>query len=449
MLFQSRNGWLSLTVMASATVALMTAPNTPVAAQQPRQVPVESLIYDRKNPDAVRRQAAAHELGIAKHVPATTDLAALSHDPNASVRREAELSLEQMNDISALPGFVQFSADDEKDIRARAIDALINLHLPHEKGTSAMLTKLTNILNHKLDDDDDAVVEPDVPVDPSVVRALRDRLSDRETSIRRQATRGLGILRADPGIPELVSVLREDRDDEVRFESARALRKIANPSVGERIVPVLDFNNDHVRNEVMTTLGALRYRRAVADLTRTFEQSKKTERSRSVALSALADIAEPSSAPLFQRFKSDKDETIRLYANEGLARLANPSTKTAMSGARLTEKSSRVQTAQAFGLLRMGQPEFLQELVRALGSSTTRELAKEYLQEVPVPQRASLFAERSKDASVRAQLAEIYGLMGDRAALPALQDLSHDTDSSVAKAAERAIKWVNAAGRGE
>ena len=108
MLFQSRNGWLSLTVMASATVALMTAPNTPVAAQQPRQVPVESLIYDLKNPDAVRRQAAAHELGIAKHVPATTDLAALSHDPNASVRREAELSLEQMNDISALPGFVQF-----------------------------------------------------------------------------------------------------------------------------------------------------------------------------------------------------------------------------------------------------------------------------------------------------------------------------------------------------
>jgi HEAT repeat protein len=365
------------------------------------------------------------------------------------VRREAELSLEQINDIAGLPGFVQFSADEEKDIRTRAVDALINLHLPHEKGPSAVLTKLQNILNHKLDDDTDNVIEPDVPVDPTVVKALRDRLSDREMSIRRQAARGLGTLRADGGIPELVSAVREDRDDDVRFESARALRKIGNPSVGDRIVPVLNFNNPHVRDEVISTLGALRFRRAVPDLTRVFEQSKPSEHTRSEALSALADIAEPSSAALFLRLKADKDETIRLYANEGLARLANPNTKTDMSAARLTEKSSRVQTAQAFGLLKMGQAEYLEELVRALNSSTTKEYAKEYLQEVPLPQRPTLFAARSKDASVRAQLAEIYGLMGDRAALPALQDLSHDPDAGVAKAAERAIRWINAAGRGE
>jgi HEAT repeat protein len=444
MLFQFRNGWMPLTVVAGAIAALSAVRPAPVAAQTTQKLPAESLIYDLKNPDAGRRRSAVHQLGVAKYVPATLDIAALVHDPDASVRREVELSLEQMNDISALPGFVQLTADEEKDIRSRAIDALIDLHMSHDKGASAMLTKLQNFLNHKLDDDADVVIEPDVPVDPSVIKALSDRLTDREVSIRRQAARGLGVLRGDAGIPGLLVALREDRDDEVRFESARSLRKIGNPSVGDPLITMLDLNNDRVRNEVITTLGGLRFRRAVPDLTKVFEMSKPGERSRTLSMAALADIAEPSSAALFEQFKADKDENIRLYANEGLSRIANPATKTPMSSARLTEKSSRVQAAQAFGLMKMGQTEFLEELVRALGSSSTRDLAKEYLQETPVQQRAALFAARPKDASARAQLAEIYGLMGDRAAMPALQDLAHDSDPGVAKAAERGIKWMNA-----
>lgn len=452
MLFQSRNRWLPLTVVASATLLLMTARQTPAGAQT-RQVPVESLLYDLKNPDPVRRQQAAHELGVAKYTAATADLVALTRDPNASVRREVELSLEQMNDIRSLPGFVQLAADDEKDIRERAVQSLISLHLSRGSGPTAVLTKLGSILNHKLDEDAETVVEPDVPVDPSVVRALRDRMSDRETGIRRQAARGLGILRADAAIPELVSALREDRDDDVRFESARALRKVGNPSAGDRIVPMLHYNNDRVRNEVANTLGLLRFRRAVPDLIKVFEETKPGLPTRAQALSALADIGDPASAQVFQRAKSDKDEAIRLYANEGLARVADPNTKTAMSAARLTEKSSRVRTAQAFGLLRMGQVEYMDELVRALGStlgsSLTRELAKEYLQETLPAQRAALFSQRSEDASIRAELADIFGLIGDRAALPALSGMAGDPDSGVAKAAERAIRWINAAGRGE
>jgi HEAT repeat protein len=444
MLFQFRNRWLSLVVVAGAIAALTTVWPAPAAAQQTREARAESLIYDLKNPDPGRRRAAVHELGVSKYLPATLDIAALVKDPDASVRREVELSLEQMNDISALPAFVQLTADEEKDIRSRAIDALVDLHLSHDKGASAMLTKVQNFLNHKLDDDADVVIEPDVPVDASVVKALSDRLTDREVSIRRQAARSLGILRGDGGIPALIVTLREDRDDEVRFESARSLRKIGNPSVGDSLIPMLDMNNDRVRNEIVSTLGALRFRGAVPDLTKTFEMSKPGERTRMLALAALADIAEPSSAPLFEQFKTDKEEPIRLYANEGLSRIANPATKTPLSSARLTEKSSRVQTAQAFGLMKMGQTEFLEELVRALSSSSTRDLAREYLQETPVQQHAALFAARPKEASARAQLAEIYGLIGDRAALPALQDLAHDPDAGVAKAAERGIKWMNA-----
>ena len=101
--FRSRVQWLRLIVLATGAVAL-----TPMSARlvaQTRQVSIDSLIYDLKSPDALRRQAAARELGAAKYRPATPDLVALAHDPVGAVRREVELSLERMEDIQALEGW--------------------------------------------------------------------------------------------------------------------------------------------------------------------------------------------------------------------------------------------------------------------------------------------------------------------------------------------------------
>jgi HEAT repeat protein len=304
--------------------------------------------------------------------------------------------------------------------------------------------KLGNLINPWSDEYSDTVVEPDVPVDASVVTALRARMSDSEDRIRRNTSRGLGILHGEAAIPELLVAVGQDRDPEVRFEAVRALRKIGNPSVGDRLLPMLNLNMDKVRNELITTLGSLKYRGAVPELTRIFEQGKPAERSRTLALSALADIADPSSRPVFLGAKADKDVGIRLYANEGLARLGDSSLGTMMSADRLVEKNLRVQAAQAFGLLRMGREEYLEELVRALGRPTTRDLAREYLLETQPAQRPALFAIQAKSAIVRAELADVIGLMGDRSALPALQELERDSDRGVARNAERAVRRITA-----
>ncbi len=138
----------------------------------------------------------------------------------------------------------------------------------------------------------------------------------------------------------------------------------------------------------------MRYRGAVPELTRIVEATAKTDTPRVVALAALADIADPSSAPLFERLKADKYEPLRLYANEGIARTASADSKTAISAARLIEKSAWVRTAQAFALARIGELEYLDELVRALDRPLTRELAREYLLETPPANRQALFAPR-------------------------------------------------------
>src|SRR4030095_5830599 len=148
------------------------------------------------------------------------------------------------------------------------------------------------------------------------------------------------------------------------------------------------------------------------------ETEAKSDTSRTLALGALADLADPSSVPLFERLKDDRDEALRLYANEGIARTADPAMKTQISSARLVEKSARVRMAQAFALLRLGQPEFLDELIRGLERRQNPDRAKEYLLETRGADRRALFAPRSANPAARAELADVMGQMGDPEALP-------------------------------
>jgi len=439
MLVQARARWLSSVGLAIGALAL--APGGRLAAQT-RQVPVESYIYDLKNPDSARRQDAAHELGSLKHVAAIPDLVALARDPVPAVRREVESALEHMEDLKALPGFVAFATDTEVDIRARAVASLVNIHLPRTKGLGAALTRLGEMIMLTPERDLDLVVEPDVPVDPIVITTLTARISDSDKGIRRTAVRGVGILRGKEAVSELIRVVREDRDDSMRFDSVRSLRKIGDASSGDDLVALLNLNGDTVRNEMMATLGSMRFHGAVPELTRIVESTTRTDTPRVVALGALADIADSSSAPLFDRLKADKYEPLRLYANEGIARTASADSKTAISAARLIEKSAWVRTAQAFALARIGELEYLDELVRALDRPLTRALAREYLLETPPANRRALFAPRELSPSARAELAEILGRIGDPEALPRLQQLSNDTDADVVRAAERATRRI-------
>jgi HEAT repeat protein len=50
----------------------------------------------------------------------------------------------------------------------------------------------------------------------------------------------------------------------------------------------------------------------------------------------------------------------------------------------------------------------------------------------------------SKSAAVRAELADVLGLMKDESALPALQELKRDTHGEVARNAERAVRRITA-----
>ena len=421
-----------------------------VTAARTRQVPVESLIYDLKNPDPARRREAAARIGQNKVQSATPDLVAAVQDVDPSVRRAISIALGQVQDVRALPGFVALAADSEKDIRERAIEGMTTAYLPRETGLVVTLNKVATFFNPWSDEWGDIVMEPGLAADATVIQALEARLTDPEPALRAKAARSLGILRGRPGIPALLVVLREDRSNTARFEAARALRKIGDPSVGDELLKLVTYTDPKVRNEVVFALGRLRYAPAVPELGRLYVResavpAKQMDRAfRERLLGALAFIGDPSSKDLFMREKNATDLTLALHANEGLARIADSTTLVEISHERQQQKDPRILTAQAWALYRLGRKEFLTSVVDALASRRTNDEAKQYLLESRPAEVPDLFTFTTHaDSNVREALAEIFGLLGDPRAVPSLREMTRDPSGQVAAFASQALQRID------
>ena len=438
----------------SAAVALalvfLTAPA--VFAQATRQVPADAMIYDLKNPDPVRRKEAAASLGQNKIQRATPDLVAAIGDTDASVRRAIVIALQQMQDPRAVPGFVTLSSDVEKDIRDRAIEGMTTAYLPRESGLVVTLNKVGTFFNPWSDEWGEVVIEPDLHVEQSVTDALRQRLrEDADGGLRGKAARSLGILRAKDAVSDLATALRGDKVNAVRFESARALRKIGDASVGPQLVELISYGDAKVRNEVVYTIGRLRYAAAVPQLTEQYTKEMAVTGHtidrvfRELLIGALAFIGDPSSKDLFMHEKANTDAALALHAYEGLARIADPSTLNEISTDRLRTKDAKLLDAQGWALYRLGRKEFLTAVVDGLGDRRTNRESREYLLELTHDQVPDLFPFTAhKDSNVREGLAEILGLVGDDRAVPALQELSRDKSGEVADLASQALHRIGA-----
>jgi HEAT repeat protein len=439
-----RSAAVFIALCLSIAVHAQTTKNT-------RQVPTESLIYDLKNPDPVRRQEAAKLLGDNKIKTATPDLVAAASDSDAAVRREIVTALDKMRDMRSLPAFILLSADREKDIRDRSIIAMINLYLPQESGLMVTLNKVAVFFNPWSDEWADVVVEPGIKVDDGAIAALRDRLQDVDDGIRLKAARGLGIMKGSAAVPALLETLRQNQTHTLRFEVIRALVKIGDASAAGELMSYLNYSDSKVRNQAIYAIGRFRHREAVPEFQRLFEKegtlpAKLVDKSyREVLLDALAFIADPTTQPLFLKEKQNPEDALRLHAVEGLARLADPSLAAEISRDWLHEKVAKIKTAQTYALYRMGRKEFLDELVNRLGSRKTNTEARMYLLELKPGDMTEFYAQaKNRDANVREALAEILGLRGDERAIPVLQELAKDQRGQIAAFAAQAIRRINA-----
>jgi HEAT repeat protein len=223
-----------------------------------------------------------------------------------------------------------------------------------------------------------------------------------------------------------------------RLFGRRAGDEPIDQAVGDAVITALNDRTVEVKQAAMDALGAMRYARAVEPLGTLFSYYKKGG-SAEQALDALAHIAHPGSAPLFVAALGHPSPALRIIAVEGLARMGDRAKLADIQKALVSERNEGVLLASTFASVLLSAAP-LDELAEGLIRTRLRDQSRRYLVEA-ASGRTQVFVRftNDPDAAMRAEVAEILGLSGDRAALALLEPLCKDQDPRVSAAAERAI----------
>ncbi len=147
--------------------------------------------------------------------------------------------------------------------------------------------------------------------------------ADPNWTVRARLATVLGTLRADAGLPRLLTMLR-DTDQRVIPPVLAAIAKLAPTGAASIMLDHLKAEDPPVRAAAATALGELKPPDAVPALAAAYDfgQQDTLYTARAAALAALAKYGAAAAAPVLERAFGDRDWAVRLRAAE-LARALN------------------------------------------------------------------------------------------------------------------------------
>lgn len=417
------------------------------AAAAGGQVEAENQL---RSPDPKVRERAVRELGEADNSAYVPIVGQLVRDPDEKVRMTVVKSLIRMGTEASLAPLCVAVRDGLPEIRYLAIDGIVNFYLPGyvDTGFGGLFRSVGQRIQSLFSDVDTAVADADIKLNPGVLDTLRKTVTgapDMETRVR--AARALGILRARAAIPDLIEAAFSNQV-ELISEVLRAFQKIQDPSVGPRIMFLLNYPQKTIQQRAATTLGLLRTREAIPQL-RTLLENSDDKDVRIAALDALAFMPTAETAPLFQKYLEDREKQMRASAALALGRLQQANYSGLLLQARQKERDAGVRLALDFALVANGRMEFLDELVSNLSSRVHVGEARPYLIELARQEavRQALYPKLySQDADIRKNLCAVLAASGDSTSVSYLEVLLRDSDSEVVQAASRAIRILRSRG---
>ena len=137
---------------------------------------------------------------------------------------------------------------------------------------------------------------------------------------------------------------------------------------------------------------------------------------------------------------TNADPLVRQRAAEELARLAPADKRRLVEGYRLQEKNERVRLAMDWALFRLGKPESLYTVVRALGTTRYNQ-SQAYLAELDDPARLYVFLANAKGEALP-RLLEVFARIGDSVTLEKIAPFKASKDPRVADAAHFAEREI-------
>ncbi len=404
-----------------------------------------SWIAELQSPREDRRAKAAKELGKSGDPAAIPALTTAVNDPSTKVRREAVIALSTLRVRESLDGLITATRDTDQDIRVLAIKGLEGYYTGQgpDVGFAGFMKRAWRMAKGRFVEEN-IRIDPGVQVEPRVVAALTAALNDtRAIQASREAADALGILVAQPAVPDLVKAARSS-DKSLVLVALNALAKIKDPSVGPQLVNLLDSPDEEIKQEAAVTAGILKTTEAIPRLQSMFENSPD-KRTRQKAMEGLAYLGDPVSVPFFTKALWNSNDEIRTSAAEGMARAGDKKSLAELERAVQAERDGDARLAMQFAITALGRDDFLNTLIGELSSGRRANYAQSYLVELS---KNKEFLPRlypymnSRDSAVRARLCTVLMFTGDQTSIAPLESLSHDPDGDVAREALRALRAI-------
>ncbi len=375
----------------------------------------------------------------------------LLKDASLEVRLEAVKSVVAIGTQHSLDPLIEAAADNDAEIQIRAADGLVNFYAPGyvQTGIGATLRRAGGTITARFTDNLDQVIDPWVEVRPEVIAALGSQTRGGVSfEVRASAARALGILRGRAAIPSLVEALRT-KDGRVLFEVLVALRKIGDPAAGPEIAFLLRDLDERVQIAAIETTGVLLNREATPRL-RDIMGRTPSAAVRRAALAAIAMMPEETDRPLLRTFLTDRDDSLRAAAAEGIGRLKNRGDLAVLDKAFQEERSMRARLAAAFGAVMAGRRELtelspLQYLINQLNSRMWRGVAQPFLVELAREKEVRqglLLALRTAAKAELVLLLPVLAATAGPEAIPHIEPMTRHADAEVAQEAIRSLRTL-------
>jgi HEAT repeat protein len=400
---------------------------------------------------------------------AFTDVVAHLGSSDPGTRMDALRQLRDAGYLQAAPAMAPLLADADAQVQALAVQSVVSLFLVDESytreyGKSVIKEKGGTLPLYAFVQRAGATIANPAP--PAIIRGLIAAAVSTTVRTRFDAAYALGVLGPPlvtagqfpdgyAAADALMAVLRE-ADPIMRGVATQVLGRLMGAALqnearntelaskrieaGDQIVAGMNDPDVMLRLSSMGALGEMRYDRAVQSLTDMYSYYKKGPEAMA-ALDAVAKIGHPGSLPVFQAQLGHRDALVRRLAVEGIGRTGDRAAMAEMETRMAREQSPYVVYARAFAKARNGDVSQVAKIVGGFGYSLLESDTFDYLVELGPTVAPELWSfSTHKDAKVRAGAAEVLGIIGTQASLPAVEAMMGDRSSLVKAAAARSQK---------
>jgi HEAT repeat protein len=397
----------------------------------------QELLDNLKSPDTGKRVKAAEELGDRGEKLGLDALIQATADKEQKVQMAAVVALGKINDPRQVEALSTAVRNTHGKAQKEAMHLLVEHYIP--SADRGALKELWASVEDLFSPPHLVVVEPWIQVDQQAIDALIFVLDDKNSENRIEAAADLGILKAEPAIPNLATYLRSPNEKMVRT-CVRSIGYIGKKEAGEYLIPTLQHSDENIVSDAATVLGLFRYRDALPELVRLLDYSKDIELKKA-SMQAISRIGDPSSEPIMKKYFGSKDKDFRQYAIEGFGRMRLQGYLDPLKREFQRESSRQIKLALSFSLFMLGDTAYIDTLVRSIDDSLYSQQVRFYLFELgnpAVPKVADYL--KVQDASFQIKVIRILGDMHQTAAIAYLEPYMKDKNVEVAQAATDAIR---------